>query len=80
MPGMQPYDLARLAGRLAERSLGTPSTRDLVDGYRDQEGRPVKLTVDQLGNLVQERWTGLDAFVFLPHLKMRWRPTAVEER
>lgn len=73
-------DLSRLRGILQERAIGTPATRDVVAGYRDGRGRPVKLTVDQLGNLVQERWEGQDAFVFLPHLRVQWRPIATEER
>ncbi|MEV0586316.1 hypothetical protein [Nonomuraea sp. NPDC050310] len=73
-------DLNDLRRRLAERGLGRPSTRDLVLGYRDATGRPVKLTVDQLGHLVQERWTGQDAEIFLPHLRVQWRPIATEER
>ncbi|MGW6498544.1 hypothetical protein [Nonomuraea angiospora] len=73
-------DLNTLRRRLAERGLGRPSTRDLVTGYRDRRGRPVKVTVDQLGNIVQERQEGQDAFVFLPHLKVRWRTITTEER
>jgi cobalamin biosynthesis protein CbiG len=81
MPGVRAYTPADLARILAERRLGTPSTRDVVvDGERDRHGRPVKIIVDQLGNLVRERWTGQDAFVFLPHLKVRWRPIVEEER
>lgn len=73
MPRITPSaELAALRRLLhGRRTLGTPSTRDLVTGYRDRRGRPVKVRVDQLGNIVQERWTGQDAYVFLPLLRVR---------
>lgn len=67
-------DLARIRALLAARHgrpVGTPSTRDRVREHRDERGRPVKVTLDQLGNIVRERWTGQDAFVFLPLLRVR---------
>ncbi|WP_101788643.1 hypothetical protein [Nonomuraea indica] len=67
-------ELAQLRRMLAarhDRRAGAPSTRNVVTGYRDHRGRPVKVTVDQLGNIVHERWTGQDAFVFLPLIRVR---------
>lgn len=73
MPGLQAYtsaDLARLRS-VAVRSRGfSHRVKDQVRESRDQRGRPVKVTRDQLGNLVRERWEGQDVHVFLPHLRI----------
>ncbi len=63
MPGVTPYsaaDLARLRSVQARPQGWTWRTRDQVHEDRDEHGRPFKVTVDQLGNRVRERWTGQD--------------------
>ncbi|HEY9521922.1 MAG TPA: hypothetical protein VIR33_01680 [Thermopolyspora sp.] len=69
--GYTPADLARMKTVQARPKGWTWRTRDQVREYRDKRGRPVKVIRDQLGNYVRLRWTGQDAHVFLPAVRVR---------
>lgn len=80
---VQPYsaaDLARLRSVQARPQGWSHRVKPQVREHRDEQRRPVKRTLDELGNIVQERWTGQDAFLFLPHLRVRWHNITTEER
>ncbi|NRQ35979.1 hypothetical protein HII36_29715 [Nonomuraea sp. NN258] len=88
MPGLQGYspaDLARLRSAQHIRGGRTHATRDQVREYRDGAGRLVQERTDQLGSIIRRRRVGRegeaqDVEVFLPHLRVQWRPIATEER
>ncbi|WP_326637266.1 hypothetical protein OG884_26480 [Streptosporangium sp. NBC_01755] len=78
---IQPYtpaDLLRLQSVQTRPRGWSNRIKPKVTGGRDAQRRPVKVTLDELGNLIRERWTGQDVHIFLPHLRVRHSIT--EER
>lgn len=72
--GVQPYteaDLARLRSVQVRPAGWTWRTRDQVREYRDEQGRPVKVVRDQLGNYIRLRWEGQDVKIVAPLIRVR---------
>ena len=72
--GVQPYtaaDLARLRSVQVRPAGWTWRTKDQVREYRDEQGRPVKVVRDQLGNYIRLRWEGQDVKIVAPLIRVR---------
>lgn len=72
--GVQPYteaDLARLRSVQVRPAGWTWRTRDQVREHRDEQGRPVKVVRDQLGNYIRLRWEGQDVKIVAPLIRVR---------
>lgn len=70
---IKPYtaaDLERLRSVQVRPTGWTWRTRNQVREHRDERGRWVRVTRDQLGNLIRERWEGQDVKIFMPHLRV----------
>ncbi|MEO3856241.1 hypothetical protein [Acrocarpospora sp. B8E8] len=75
MPGIEPYtaaDLERLRSVQVRPQGWTHATHDQVREHRDPRRRPVKVTTDQLGNRIRERWEGQDVRILAPHIRVRF--------
>lgn len=72
--GVQPYteaDLARLRSVQVRPAGWTWRTKDQVREHRDEQGRPVKVVRDQLGNYIRLRWEGQDVKIVAPLIRVR---------
>jgi len=74
--GYTEADLARLRSVQVRPAGWTWRTKDQVREYRDEQGRPVKVVRDQLGNFVRLRWDGQDVKIVAPLIRVR---TAIQE-
>ncbi|MFF4989624.1 hypothetical protein ACFY19_20695 [Streptosporangium saharense] len=83
MSGVQGYtaaDLARLRS-VAVRPRGwSHRVRPVVREHRDERGRPVRVTLDELGARIRERWDGQDVHIVLPHIRVDMWRGITEER
>jgi len=72
-----PAERARLLSIQVRPGGWSWRVRDEVREYRDERGRWVRVTRDQLGNYVRERWDGQDVRIMLPALRLDARTTSI---
>ncbi|GHH67643.1 hypothetical protein GCM10017673_14980 [Streptosporangium violaceochromogenes] len=70
LQGYGPSDLARLRSVQVRPRGWSHRIKPKVTESRDGRRRPVRVTLDELGNKVRERWEGQDVHVFLPCLRV----------
>lgn len=79
--GYTEADLRRLRSVHARAQGFSHRVRPVVREYRDLEtGHWIKVIKDELGNRVRMRWSGQDARIVLPHLRVNPWVGITEER
>lgn len=79
--GYTPSDLTRLRSVAARPRGWSHRVKPKVTEYRDVvTGHWIKVTRDELGNRIRMRWSGQDAHIILPHLRINPWTGITEER
>lgn len=84
MFGVQAYteaDLGRLRSVVVRPNGWSHRVKPIRREYRDEQtGHWIKVTKDPLGNFIRMRWSGQDAHVILPHLRISpWTGITISE-